>query len=260
MRWLFLVGLYSFGGQLLAAEVFYPLYEVRPDSAPSYQLGWTQDGLVKQQSGKASKLLDLNCLKDLEEDPDATLASHETAIKGGEFRCSYEASIKDSPAGMGLNRSCKLVYNTAFFEVICQESYFGGAHPDEGKSYYYLDSRAELVADQKMADLLAAAKPQVADLRKQSETMTKSCATWFAENGNRLSRQELADMLGEPTPRRAGVAKGGAPLIGMSYYLPRVARGNPCDQQTFWVKVDNASVWNDLNIQGKVVRLPSPER
>lgn len=261
MRTLFiacLLGLGLHGQAQAAAEMdstgaFQAVFEVRPSSEQVYQLGWIKQGLAKQQAGRISTLIKLDCLEELDED--MQLKRHQSSMEGAEFRCSYEAGIQGSPIHMGLERSCRLVFNSAFFELICKEDYSGGAHPDSGANYYYLDKNAEPVPEEQRSALLGAAKPEAMDLQQKSMAMIKSCNTWFVQNGERLSREDLASLIGTPQATRAGVTKEGRPLIGMSYYLVRVARGNPCDQKTFWVKVDNAAAWESLTIKGVVQRL-----
>lgn len=237
-----------------SAEAFQAVFEVKPESGQPYQLGWIRQGLARQEAGRVTRLIELDCLKELNED--MKLTKHQTSTEGANFHCSYTASDQDSPVGMGLERSCRLVFNSLFFELICKEDYSGGAHPDYGTNYYYLDKKAEPVSEEQLATLLAAARLDDADLKRKAMAMKKSCNDWFATHGGRLSQDDLEAMVGgSPSPLRAGVDQSGAPLLGMAYYLARVARGNPCDQKTFWVKVNNADVWGPLIIKGKVQRL-----
>jgi hypothetical protein len=262
MRTLFiacLLGLGLHGQAQAAAEMdstgaFQAVFEVRPSSEQVYQLGWIKQGLAKQEAGRISTLIKLDCLEELDED--MQLTRHQASTEGTNFHCSYAASAQGSPVDMGLERTCRLVFNSLFFELICKEDYFGGAHPDYGTNYYYLDKKAEPVSGEQLAALLAAAKPDDADLKRKATAMKKSCNDWFATHGDRLSRDDLETMVGgSPSPLRAGVDQSGAPLLGMAYYLVRAARGNPCDQKTFWVKVKDAKVWEPLIIKGKVQRL-----
>lgn len=246
---LFLV-LLGLGLPAMSASDFHGLYEVIPDEGTAYELGWVKEGLAMRQDGKVSKALNLDCQADLDEE--MKLTEQQQSIEGSKYHCRYEGTMENSEVGMSLERSCKLLYNSAFFEVICQEDYSGGAHPDAGVSYYYLDKDAVLVPEDAFAALLAQANPQSADFQKQSAAMQKSCSDWFVEQGDVFSKDELESLLGTATAQRAGVTKEGAPLIGMAYYLARVARANPCDQKTFWVRLQNDQAWKGLSIKGQV--------
>lgn len=246
---IFLV-LFGAGFSVWSDEGFHSLYEITPDSGQAYELGWVKNGLAKRQDGAISKVLNLDCLAGADEE--MKVAEQQFSIKDATYHCNYSGILEDVPVEMGLERRCKLLYNSAFFEIICHEEYSGGAHPDTGSSYYYLDKNGTLVSEEAFAALLAKASPVQADLQKQSIAMQKSCSDWFVKEGERLSKEDLEALLGTATAQRAGVTKEGAPLIGMAYYLVRVARANPCDQKTFWVKARNTEAWKDLSISGRV--------
>lgn len=254
MRSLLFFILLGLGLPAWSADDFHALFEIAP-AGQVYELGWVKQGLAKRQDGQITRVLNLDCLLDVDEGVQVT--GHQSSFKGREYRCHYEGSLVDSPVTMGLERSCKLLFNTAFFEIICEEAYSGGAHPDSGRSYYYLDADGNLVSEEGFAGMLAKANPLQADFEKQSKAMQKHCSDWFVQEGEVLTQEELENILGTVTAQRAGISKEGDPLIGMAYYLVRVARGNPCDQQTFWVRIQNKEAWKELAIKGEVRRLKS---
>lgn len=255
MRSLFLFILLGIGLPAMAAEDFHALYEVKPQTGSVYELGWVKDGLAKRQEGKLVSILNLDCQTD--RDQEMKVNEEAYSFKAAQYRCNYMASMEEPTIFMGLERDCKLLFNSAFFEVACHEEYSGGAHPDSGNSYYYLDGDGNLVPEESFAQMLAKAGPLQADFKKQSKAMQKSCSDWFVQEGDVFSQEELENILGTANAQRAGITKEGAPLIGMSYELVRVARANPCDQKTFWVKIKNKEAWKELVIKGEVRRLKS---
>lgn len=250
MRLPILLSLLALSLPAVAGPVFTPLFQVDPNSGKAFELGWNSDGVAMRAGGKVSTLVALNCHKDL--DPEMTVTEEKTYKGGKQYQCSYSATFKDSPMPSSLQRDCKLVYNGRFFEAICREDYAGGAHPDGGYVYHYLTGDGKAISATTLGQLLDATEPLSADLKKRAAAMSAECGAWFKEQGEAMSPADLQSMIGEPSRQRLGVDADGNALIGMSYYLVRVGRSNPCDQKTFWVRAANSEAWKKLDASGKV--------
>lgn len=235
-----------------------PLYALQTPGSETLELLWNAEGLARRATapqapgpGPVETVLPLDCRATL--DADQKLVRFTSYTGGPRYRCAVESRIVNDAPPMRLERECRLTDNGRFFELICEEAYDGGAHPDNGRFYRYVTHDGQVLAEAEQTRLLERLPLEAGDKSRRLDKAVDECARELS-----MPKNEAREFIGEPTPTRLGIDAEGRALVGLVLYLPRVARGVSCDQKTVWVRASDPRALDTVLLRPSAVRRLAP--